>query len=84
VILGTAILSGKWFVVAVLAAYLVQLGMQLYLEERELKTRFGEAYERYCRLVPRFVPRLTPVDPDEISGHRSRRDAADDRKEVNQ
>jgi protein-S-isoprenylcysteine O-methyltransferase Ste14 len=84
VILGTALLSGKWFVVAVLAAYLVQLGMQLYLEERELKTRFGEAYERYCRLVPRFVPRLTPVDPDEISGHRSRRDAADDRKEVNQ
>src|SRR5215203_5639250 len=68
VILGTALLSGKWFVVAVLAAYLIQLGMQLYLEERELKTRFGEAYERYCRLVPRFVPRLRPVDPDEISG----------------
>jgi protein-S-isoprenylcysteine O-methyltransferase Ste14 len=70
VILGTALLSGKWFVVAVLAAYLIQLGMQLYLEERELKVRFGEAYERYCRLVPRFVPRLTPVDPDEISGRR--------------
>jgi protein-S-isoprenylcysteine O-methyltransferase Ste14 len=84
VILGTALLSGKWFVVAVLAAYLVQLGMQLYLEERELKMRFGEAYERYCHLVPRFVPRLTPVDPDEISGLRFRRDAADDRKELNQ
>jgi protein-S-isoprenylcysteine O-methyltransferase Ste14 len=70
VILSTALLSGKWFVVAVLAAYLVQLGMQLYLEERELKMRFGEAYERYCHLVPRFVPRLTPVDPDEISGRK--------------
>jgi protein-S-isoprenylcysteine O-methyltransferase Ste14 len=84
VILGTALLSGKWFVVAVLAAYLVQLGMQLYLEERELKTRFGEAYERYCRLVPRFVPRLRPVDPDEINGLRSRRSADYDRKELDQ
>jgi protein-S-isoprenylcysteine O-methyltransferase Ste14 len=84
VILGTALLSGKWFVVAVLAAYLIQLGMQLYLEKRELKARFGEAYERYCRLVPRFVPRLTPVDTDEISGRRPRRNAADDRKELNQ
>lgn len=84
VILGTALLSGKWFVVAVLAAYLVQLGMQLYLEERELKTRFGEAYERYCRLVPRFVPRLTPGDPDEINGLRSRRAADYDRKEPDQ
>lgn len=72
VIFGTALLSGKWFVLAVLAAYLVQLGMQLYLEERELKTRFGEAYERYCRRVPRFVPRLRPVDPAEINGCRSR------------
>ena len=75
VMIGTVLLTGKWFVVAVLAAYLIQLGMQLYLEERELKTRFGEAYERYCRLVPRFVPRLTPVDPAEISGCRSWRSA---------
>ncbi len=28
------------------------------LEERELWQRFGEEYERYCREVPRFVPRL--------------------------
>jgi protein-S-isoprenylcysteine O-methyltransferase Ste14 len=85
VMIGTVLLTGKWFVGAVLAAYLVQLGMQLYLEEQELKTRFGEAYERYCRLVPRFVPRLTPVDPDEISGRRSWRSADYlERKELNQ
>jgi protein-S-isoprenylcysteine O-methyltransferase Ste14 len=26
------------------------------IEERELHDRFGEAYEEYCRRVPRFIP----------------------------
>jgi protein-S-isoprenylcysteine O-methyltransferase Ste14 len=30
------------------------------LEERQLKDRFGEAYDEYRRHVPRLVPRLTP------------------------
>jgi protein-S-isoprenylcysteine O-methyltransferase Ste14 len=82
VMIGTTLLTGKLFVPAVLAAYLIQLGVQVYLEERELKTRFGGSYERYCRLVPRFVPRLKPVDPGEISGCGSRRGADWDRKEL--
>lgn len=28
------------------------------IEERELRQRFGKAYERYCRNVPRLLPRL--------------------------
>jgi len=28
------------------------------LEERELKRRFGKAYEDYCSRVPRFIPRI--------------------------
>ena len=29
------------------------------LEEKELKKRFGSAYEEYCRHVPRYTPRVT-------------------------
>jgi len=36
--------------------------------ERELRARFGATYLRYCQLVPRFIPRLTPVDPAQIYG----------------
>lgn len=73
VMLGTALLTGKWFLGVVLAAYLVQLGMQILLEERELRVRFGQDYARYCRLVPRFVPRLDPVDPAEVRGEGGKR-----------
>jgi protein-S-isoprenylcysteine O-methyltransferase Ste14 len=30
------------------------------VEERQLKRRFGESYEEYCRHVHRFIPRLRP------------------------
>jgi protein-S-isoprenylcysteine O-methyltransferase Ste14 len=60
---GTALLTHNWGVVVIALAYMGQLGMQLGFEERELKSRFGEAYLRYCHQVPRFVPRLRPVDP---------------------
>jgi len=36
------------------------------LEERELRQRFGAAYEEYCRRVPRFVPKARRRD-DEAS-----------------
>lgn len=68
VIAGTMLLTLKWGLGVLLIAYLLQLGMQLYLEERELGARFGRDYERYRRLVPRFIPRLTPVDPEEVRG----------------
>ena len=31
-----------------------------YVEEPELRGRFGESYEAYCREVPRWLPRLRP------------------------
>lgn len=65
-IAATALLTQNWGIVLLLVAYIAQLVMQLRLEERELRVRFGPAYARYCRLVPRFIPRLAPVDPREI------------------
>jgi protein-S-isoprenylcysteine O-methyltransferase Ste14 len=62
-ILGTALLTQNWGLIILLVAYIAQLVMQLRLEERELRQRFGEMYVRYCAQVPRFVPRVTPVDP---------------------
>ena len=44
------------------------------LEEPDLAVRFGSDYDRYCRHVRRFVPRLTPwTDPgDGSSLHQNR------------
>lgn len=41
-----------------LAAYVPIIYLVVLLEERELRERFGEEFERYRREVPRFVPRL--------------------------
>jgi len=42
---------------ALVAAYVPLIYWGVLLEERELRERFGEQYEQYCRQVPRFVPR---------------------------
>jgi protein-S-isoprenylcysteine O-methyltransferase Ste14 len=65
-ILATGLLTQNWFFIWLLLAYIGQLIIQIRLEERELRARFGAQYERYCSLVPRFVPRLTPVDSQVI------------------
>jgi protein-S-isoprenylcysteine O-methyltransferase Ste14 len=65
-ILGTALLANDPFLFLLAALYAAQLALQLPLEERELRRRFGLRYSRYCRLVPRFVPRTRPISPSEI------------------
>ncbi len=42
-------------------ALLLLLGFHLfvvYYEEPTLRGKFGEAYERYCKTVPRWIPRV--------------------------
>ena len=46
---------------------LFYLGVTVRDEERRLRERFGEAYDRYCLEVPRFLPRLRrPESPPRI------------------
>ena len=66
-ILGTGLLAQKWFLILLAALYAAQLALQLPLEERELRARFGRPYRRYCDLVPRFIPRRRPINEREVN-----------------
>lgn len=66
-ILGTGLLARSWFLILLAVLYAAQLALQLPLEERELRARFGRPYGRYCQLVPRFIPRRRPVNEREIN-----------------
>ena len=68
VLFGTTLLTSNWWLVILTVAYVIQLRTQVHAEERELKARFGATYDRYCRLVPRFIPRLRPVDSAGVYG----------------
>jgi hypothetical protein len=65
-ILGAALLTRSWALVLVAALDLALLAFQLPFEERELRERFGIQYQRYCELVPRFVPRRRPVRQQDL------------------
>lgn len=66
VIAGTALLTGNWLLVGLLAAFVAHVVLQIPFEERELEERFGEDYRRYRGLVPRFVPSLRAVDRERV------------------
>ena len=57
-IVGACLLAGTRVIWEVAGVWLMLTLAAIALEERELRARFGAAYEEYCRRVPRFVPRL--------------------------
>ena len=57
-IVGACLLAGTIVMWMVAGVWLVLTLTAIALEERELRARFGAAYEEYCRRVPRFLPSL--------------------------
>lgn len=57
-ILGACCLAGTRVMWVVAGVWLILALVAISSEERELRARFGAAYEEYSRRVPAFVPLL--------------------------
>jgi len=55
-ILGACLFGGTRTMWIVAGVWTVLTLTAIALEERELRIRFGSAYQAYCRQVPRFIP----------------------------
>lgn len=66
---GASFLAGTWWTWLVAGIWCALVFLAILLEERELRTRFGDAYAEYCRRVPRFLPlRFRPREGQVVSG----------------
>jgi isoprenylcysteine carboxyl methyltransferase (ICMT) family protein YpbQ len=61
-LLGFTLIANYLAPYVIFALWLPVLYLIVRLEERELRERFGQAYEVYCRKVPRFMPRTRRRD----------------------
>ena len=57
-LLTSAILANYLAGYLAVATYLAGLPVIVWVEEQELKQRFGGEYEQYARRVPRFIPKF--------------------------
>lgn len=61
---GITVAGGRWvFVALFLVFFTVVYSRTIRHEARQLETFFGDAYRRYARAVPLFVPRPRPWRP---------------------
>jgi protein-S-isoprenylcysteine O-methyltransferase Ste14 len=56
--LGSALIANYLALYLIVTLWLPGIYVIVLLEEKELRDRFGPAYDDYCRRVPRFVPKL--------------------------
>ena len=85
------IMLGELLVIWAEAIYLASAGVMLYaaaisigahlsvvyVEEPELRRRFGESYDTYCRGVRRWVPTLRRYDPESTDRRHERTPTVD-------
>lgn len=71
----TLLLPQIWREMAVLIAvlWIAVTVMVVRKEERDLRRLFGAAYEEYCRRVPRWIPRMTPLSDQDCADIRAMR-----------
>ena len=55
-VLGACVLAGSWTLWVVAACWWLVAMATIRLEERELRRRFGTAYDEYARRVPALLP----------------------------
>jgi len=66
--LGTALAVENWWLLGVCTVIFALIYQYIILdEETKLMRIFGEPYEVYCALVPRFFPKLMPVAKTALS-----------------
>jgi protein-S-isoprenylcysteine O-methyltransferase Ste14 len=58
-LLGSALIANYLVLYLVVALWLPGIYVIVRLEEKELRDRFGLAYDEYSRRVPRFLPRIS-------------------------
>jgi protein-S-isoprenylcysteine O-methyltransferase Ste14 len=58
-LLGSALIANYLVLYLVVALWLPGIYVIVRLEEKELRDRFGLAYDEYRRRVPRFLPRIS-------------------------
>src|SRR5208337_5496574 len=58
-LLGSALVANYLVLYLVAALWLPGIYVIVWLEEKELRERFGPAYDEYSRRVPRFLPRIS-------------------------
>ncbi len=65
---GAALMANiwePWLVLFVVIFFGLQYALIVNLEEEKLRDLFGQQYEDYCKIVPRFLPRLAPYSGGE-------------------